>query len=105
MGKRQLTMVIGVLSFVLVGTLVYLYMLIGQAGDMWPATNEPGTLVNQINGLDRDINTLNTEVAKIPAAKETLEVMRVEYDLATRVLPLATDTSPDHLIAAIRTKA
>lgn len=103
MGKRQLLILIALLAVILVGSLAILYFQIEQAGDMWPYEDEPGTLTNEINRLDSEVRNLKQEVAKIPAAKERLEQVQIEYDLATRVLP--RESSPDQLIAAIRTKA
>lgn len=103
MAKKQLTIVMGVLGALLLGGLYYLYTQIGTAGDMWPAEGEPNNLTFDINKLQKEISALREEVNKIPSAKERLEVLRVEYDLATRVLP--RESNPDQLIAAIRTKA
>lgn len=103
MGKKQLMLIMGGLGVVLVALLAFLYFQISEAGDMWPAHNEPGTLTADVNRLNRDIAGLRDEVKKIPPAKERLESLQVEYDLSTRVLP--RESSPDQLLAAIRTKA
>lgn len=103
MGKKQLAMILGVLAVVLIGALVFLYYQVKEAGDMWPHENAPGSLTFENGRLRNEIASLQQEVAKIPDAKERLEVIQVEYDLATRVLP--RESSPDQLIAAIRTKA
>lgn len=103
MGKKQLAMILGVLAVVLIGAVIYLYTLVKEAGDMWPYENEPGTITNRIQRLQKEVADLKAEIAKIPAAKERLEAIRVEYDLAARVLP--RESSPDQLLAAIRMKA
>lgn len=103
MNRKTTQMIFGFLALVIVGGAAYLYMLIGEAGDFWPAENEPGTLTRDVGNLKDENSRLSQEVAKIPAAKEELEKISVDYDLATRVLP--RESSPDQLIAAIRTKA
>ena len=92
-----------VLGVLIVAGLYYLYLKIGEAGDRWPAYKAPGTLVRMNEQLESDIAKLRSEVAKIEPAKKLLEDLKVEYDLATRVLP--RENTPDQLIASIRTKA
>lgn len=103
MSKNRLKAVFGVLGVLVLGCLYHLYTLVGEAGDTWPAENEPGTLTNQLNQLDEEVRRLRMEVAKIPAAEERLKAVNEEYELASRVLP--RESSPDQLIAAIHTKA
>lgn len=103
MGKKQLAIVLVIMAVVLIGALVFLYYQIKRAGDMWPHENKIGTLANTISKLETEIHALNQDVAKIPAAKEELEAYRIEYELAGRVLP--RESTPDQLLAAIRTKA
>ena len=94
---------ITVLALLIVGGAVYLYTLIGKAGDMWPAKNKPGSLTRSVATLQGQVQTLRVEVQRIPEAQEKLQTITVEYDLATRVLP--RESSPDQLVAAIRIKA
>jgi Tfp pilus assembly protein PilO len=101
--NKQLTKIIGVMAVLFLGGMVYLYLLIEEAGDFWPHENAPGSLTSDIAKIEAEIQRLRVEVMKIPDAKETLEALKVEYDLAVRVLP--RESSPDQLIAAIRTKA
>lgn len=103
MAKKRLSMVIGFIALLVVGGAVYLYMLISEAGDRWPSLNTAGSLTQQVNQLDRDVQNLKAEVAKIPAMEERLAKVRIDFELASRVLP--RESSPDQLIAAIRTKA
>lgn len=103
MGKKQLAMVLGVLGVMLAGALIFLYLQVKEAGDMWPAENQPGTLKAEIGRLQREVDALNEEVKKIPGTREQLEAIKIEHELATRVLP--RESSPDQLLAAIRTKA
>lgn len=103
MGKKQLALVIGILAVVLGIVLTILYFQIQKAGDMWPHEKKTGSLTFDIEKLEKEIAALRTEVAKIDGAKEKLEAIRIEYDLATSVLP--RESSPDQLLAAIRTKA
>lgn len=101
--KNKIRYVIIALGVLFVAGGVYLYTLIGTAGDRWPAYDEPGTLTNDVTRLTASVAQLVKEVAKIPEAKKQLEVLQVEYDLAIRVLP--KENSPDQLVGAIRTKA
>lgn len=101
--KKQLTTILAVVGAAVIGGLVYLYMLIGQAGDRWPRHREAGSLTSEVESLTREIQRLRTEVAKIPDAHAQLEAIKIEYELALRVLP--KESSPDQLLAAIRTKA
>lgn len=103
MAKKRLSMVIGFIALLVVGGAVYLYMLIGEAGDRWPSLATAGSLTQQVNQLEREVQNLKAEVAKIPAMEERLAKVRVDFELASRVLP--RESSPDQLIAAIRTKA
>lgn len=103
MPKKTLATVFGLIGVLVIGAGVYLYMLIGEAGDMWPAKNKPGTLTTEIARLNRDVAALRQEVAKIPTTRQRLEEVTVDYELASSVLP--RESTPDQLIAAIRTKA
>lgn len=103
MGMKKFNTLIGVLAALSVGCLVLLYFQITEAGDMWPYQGEPGTLTSDIAGLDSDIARLRAEERKIPAAREQLVAVTADYEFAARVLP--RESSPDQLIAAIRTKA
>lgn len=101
--RKQLTQIVAVLAVVFLGCAYFLYTQMSRAGDSWPFFNEPGTLTNDINRINGEITRLQQEIAKIPAAEEALEKIRVDYELANRVLP--RESSPDQLIAAIRLKA
>ncbi len=101
--KRRTVTMLALLGVLFVGGLVYLFLLVREAGDIWPYYNEPETLTYDINQLEAEVQRLRIEVAKIGPAREQLELVKVEYDLATRVLP--RESSPDQLITAIRTKA
>lgn len=103
MDSKKFKTWIGVLVALSIACIVYLYFQISEAGDMWPAENEPGTLTHAIDGLAKDIARLNAEVAKIPDAQKQLEAIKIDYDMAAQVLP--RESSPDQLIAAISTKA
>ena len=103
MPKKTLATVFGLIGALVVGAAVYLYTLISEAGDMWPAKGKPGTLTAQIGRLKNEVRALNDEVAKIPAAKERRDAIAIDYELAANVLP--RESTPDQLIAAIRTKA
>lgn len=103
MNKKKLTMVFGLIGLMVVASGAYLYTLIEKAGDMWPSLNKPGSLTFVNNRLQGEVNALRQEVAKIPDAEKRLEEISIDYDLAARVLP--RESSPDQLIAAIRTKA
>lgn len=101
--KSRIRYIIIALGVLFVAGGVYLYTLIGTAGDRWPAYNEPGTLTNDVTRLQASVAQLEKEVAKIPEARKQLEALQVEYELAIRVLP--KENSPDQLVGAIRTKA
>lgn len=101
--KKQQTIVIAVAAVLFLGGAYYLKTLIQRAGDAWPHVREPGSLTVEIDRLNQDIARLRQEIAKIPDAKEALEIVRTEHELASRVLP--RESTPDQLLAAIRTKA
>ena len=101
--KKTFVRVMAFLVVVFVAGVGYLYTLVKEAGDRWPLYDADGSLTNAINGLEREIQTLRSQNAKIDEVKEKLELLRVEYDLAARVLP--RENSPAQLIEAIRTKA
>jgi Tfp pilus assembly protein PilO len=101
--KKNMVAILAVGALALIGGLYYLSTLVAQAGDAWPYEGEPGSLIATIGGLQGDIGRERENVAKIPAAQETLDKLKVDYDLAVRVLP--RENSPDQLLAAIRTKA
>lgn len=103
MKKSKMPVFIGLFCIVVAGLAYYLYTLIDEAGDMWPSLNKPGSLTQINTQLEREVQNLRLEVAKIPEAEEQLAQIMVDFDLATRVLP--RESSPDQLIAAIRTKA
>ncbi|MDR1536038.1 MAG: hypothetical protein LBU64_13285 [Planctomycetota bacterium] len=103
LANKKLVVPLAVAGALLLGSLYYLSTLAREAGDFWPFVNEPGSLSAGIASLRGDVGKLQEEIKKIPAARERLEAVKVEYDLATRVLP--RENSPDQLIAAIRTKA
>ncbi len=103
MGKKNFNVVLILLGVLILASIVYLYMLIKEAGDRWPAYREPGTLTQRLETLDGEVRQLQQQVAQIPARREVLEKLKVEYKLASRVLP--RESSPDQLLAAIRTKA
>ena len=101
--KKQLTTIIGAAAVIVLGGAIFLYTQVKKAGDIWPYENAPGTLSGDIRNLNREIQRLREEEAKIEPAKERLAKIKEEYELALRVLP--SENSPDQLIAAIRTKA
>lgn len=103
MGKNKLNVVFIILFLLAVGGGYFLYDLICRAGDMWPAENEPGSLTAKIKTLETEVGRLRGEKMKIEPAREELKKVAVDYELASHVLP--RESSPDHLIAAIRTKA
>ncbi|MDR0362692.1 MAG: type 4a pilus biogenesis protein PilO [Planctomycetota bacterium] len=104
MNAKKRLQIYGVLFLIaLSGGLYYLYTQISQAGDRWPALDAPGSLTDTAARLTRDISALRTEVLQINPAREELAALQVEYELAARVLP--TESTPDQLIGAIRTKA
>ncbi|MCC8165095.1 MAG: type 4a pilus biogenesis protein PilO [Planctomycetes bacterium] len=103
MGKNRFFKVFILLGVIIVACTVYLYMLVSEAGDMWPAYQKPGTLTQQLAALDNEVMGLRLQVAQIPARQEILEALKVEYEYGSRILP--RESSPDQLIAAIRTKA
>ncbi len=100
---RKFTTLIAVLAVLSLACLVALYFQIAEAGDMWPYEGEPGTLTSDISGLESEVARLAAEEKKIPAAREQLVAVTADYEFAARVLP--RESSPDQLIAAIRTKA
>lgn len=102
-GRKRLIRILSGAGVVLLGGLTYLFFQVREAGDLWPYDNEPGTLTRAVSDLENEVRRLEAERAKIPAAREELERITVEYDLATRVLP--RQSSPDQLLAAIRIKA
>lgn len=101
--KQSMRIMVALLAVVFLGGLYYLYTQVKTAGDRWPSLNAPGSLTARINGLQKDIADLKKEVDQIPAAREELAALQVEYELAARVLP--SESTPDQLIGAIRTKA
>ena len=103
MNANTLKAIFGLFGVLILGSLVYLYFLIQEAGDRWPMENEPGSLVQQIGTLRGSISQLRLQEAQIPERREALAAITVEYELAQTVLP--RESSPDQLIAAIRTKA
>ncbi|MCD7896092.1 MAG: type 4a pilus biogenesis protein PilO [Planctomycetaceae bacterium] len=103
MGKNRFTKVFILLGVIIVAFTVYLYMLVSEAGDMWPAYRKPGTLAQQLDALDNEVTGLRVQVAQIPGRQEILEKLKVEYEYGARILPC--ESTPDQLIAAIRTKA
>lgn len=103
MGNKNLIKIIVPLVVLLVGSAVYLFLQIREAGDVWPYNDAPNTLTREVNSLTSEIQGLKKDVAKIKLAEEELEKVKVEYELATRVLP--RENTPDQLLAAIRTKA
>ncbi len=103
MGKKNFNVVLLILGLLILASIVYLYMLIKEAGDRWPAYREPGTLTQRLETLDNEVRQLQQQVAQIRPRGEVLEQLKVEYELASRVLP--RESSPDQLLAAIRTKA
>ncbi len=103
MGKNRFTKVFILMGVVIVACTVYLYMLVSEAGDMWPAYRKPGTLTQQLESLDNEVQGLRIQVAQIPGRQDILEALKVEYEYGSRILP--RESSPDQLIAAIRTKA
>lgn len=100
---KKIGLVIVVLVLLIIATAGYLYTQISEAGDRWPMENEPGSLTHTINRLEKEVADLMLEVTKIEPAKERLTAVKIDYELAKQVLP--QESSPDHLIAAIRTKA
>ena len=103
MNKKKAQAVYILFGLLIVGSLVYLYFLVQEAGDRWPSENEPGSLTNQITRLRTSISQLRAQEAQIPERREALAAISIDFELASRVLP--RESSPDQLIAAIRTKA
>ncbi len=103
MAKKKFNTILILLGVLILASLVYLYMLISEAGDRWPAYREPGTLTQRLEALDNEVRQLQQQVAQIPVRREILEKLKVEYELASRVLP--RESAPDQLLNAIRTKA
>jgi len=104
MGNRKiLGKVLIFVGVLIVAGAVYLYLLIEQAGDMWPHYRVSGSLTAKVAALQSEIEHLRLEVAKIPDAKERLDLVRVDYDLASRVVP--RKSGYDNLIDAIKSKA
>ncbi|MCL2000544.1 MAG: type 4a pilus biogenesis protein PilO [Planctomycetes bacterium] len=101
--NRRNVMILGLAAAAFVGGLVYLFLQIKEAGDFWPYNNEPGTLTHEVNQLTDEVQRLQVEVARIGPAREQLEAIRIEHELASTVLP--RESSPDQLVAAIRIKA
>jgi outer membrane murein-binding lipoprotein Lpp len=101
--KKMIQGTLAVFGLLIAGCLAYLYVLIQEAGDRWPMENEPGSLTSQIGTLRASIDKLRQQTAQIPARQEVLAAITVDYELAQTVLP--RESSPDQLIAAIRTKA
>lgn len=102
-GRKRLIRMLVVAGVILLGGLAYLFLLVREAGDMWPYEGEPNTLTREVTDLEKEVRRLEAERAKIPAAREELERIRVEYDLASRVLP--RQASPGQLMDAISVKA
>lgn len=103
MSKKRMSVVFGFIGLLIVGGAVYLYTLIDQAGDRWPSKGKAGTLTQQVSQLEREVQNLRLEVAKILDMEARLAQVTIDFELASRVLP--RESSPDQLIAAIRTKA
>lgn len=103
MPKKTLATVFGLIGALVVGAAVFLYMKISEAGDMWPAKGKPGTLAAQVVKLQKDVTSLREEEKKIEPTKKRRDEVTIDYELAANVLP--RESTPDQLIAAIRTKA
>lgn len=102
-GNKRFIQFIAVLAVILIGAGYVLYGQMKKAGDRWPFFQEPGSLTNNIRSLKREKDDLEKQKAQIPAMRQQLEEIKVEYELAGRVLP--RESTPDMLLAAIRMKA
>lgn len=102
-GNKRFIQIMAVLVVVFGVGVYVLYGQVKRAGDRWPFFQEPGSLTSEIRGIQREIDDLQQKISEIPAARQRLADIKIEYELAGRVLP--RESTPDQLIAAIRTKA
>lgn len=102
-GNRRFIQIMAVLVILLGIGVYFLYDQVKTAGDRWPFFQAPRSLTSENRGIRREIDDLLKQKEQIVPTRQRLEELKIEYELAGRVLP--RESTPDQLIAAIRTKA